>query len=264
LSLQAISEHIIQVVEAKVDINIMLKNDAPAADVNNLKIFLGNIEDVAEVKYVSREEVLEAFKIQNIDNPDITEALGELSDNPFNNALIVKAKDAQSYENLIREINSSEYVDIIDNNDFSDPQKIISFVRDSSAKMEAFGMGLAIIFGVIALLIVFNTIRMAIYTHKEEIGVMRLVGATNWFIRGPYVVEGVLFGVVSAAITIGLVYFILNLLSPLMTSFLGGYTVDLIGYFNQHCLIIFGGEMLGAVILTMVSSGIAMRRYLRV
>lgn len=263
-SLRAISANIITVVEDKVDINIMVKNTATPAELNNFQTFLTGLEEVSSVKLMTKAEVLESFKEKNSGNKDIEGALTELEDNPFNDTLVVKAKSTQDYELLITKVNSSTFGQLIENNDFSDPQKITSFVRDASAKAENFGIVLAGLFALISFLIVFNTIRMAIYTHKEEIGVMRLVGATNWFIRGPYIVEGILLGITAMIIKVVLLYFVLNLTQPVLRSFLGVYSIDLIAYFNQHFWSIFGLELLAVVVLTMISSAIAMRRYLRV
>jgi cell division transport system permease protein len=165
---------------------------------------------------------------------------------------------------LIDKILNSEYDSIIENKNFSDPQKIIAFVQSVTSKAEKVGLILTGLFSLIALLIVFNTIRVIIYTHRDEIGVMRLVGASNWFIRTPYLIEGVLYATLSLAIKGGLLYLLLYVGQPYLASFFQYYNIDLIAYYNQNFVMIFGLELLVAIFLTIVSSGFAIRRYLKV
>lgn len=264
ISINAVTEKIVSVVEDKVDINVILNDNASEAEINNFTIFLNNIENVQEVKFLSKEAVLEDFRQKNIGNPDIQLALDELEQNPFNNTIIIKADKPDDYEMIIQKIKGAEYQGLMDNNDFSDPKKLISFVQQLSGKVEKFGLFVAGLFSMIALLIVFNTIRVTIYTHKEEIGVMRLVGATNSFIRMPFIIESVLYAIVAVVLTIMIMYFIFQLSAPYLNTLLDSYGFSLNSYFNQNFIRIFGLELLSAVILTIISSGIAIRRYLKV
>lgn len=263
ISLKAISDNIIEVVKNKVDINIELITEATEADVGNFMVFLKNNPQVAEVKFVSREQVLEDFKNKNANNPYIQEALAELGENRFSNMLIIKAGNTSDYQNILEIIKSSEYQEIIKNNDFSDPQKIIVFVEDVDQKTESFGFFIAGIFILISFLIVFNTIRVTIYTHKDEIGVMRLVGATNGFIRAPYIITSIFYALAAMIIKVVLFYALLNVITPQLLSFFGEYGLDLVGYFNAGFFTIFGLELLAIIILNIMSSGFAVRRYLK-
>ncbi|PIR94552.1 hypothetical protein COT97_00730 [Candidatus Falkowbacteria bacterium CG10_big_fil_rev_8_21_14_0_10_39_11] len=264
ITLKAVSDNIIDSVHDKVDINIMLVSEATEVDVNNFKTFVSNTSEVDTVSFLSKEMVLEQFKQKNIGNPDIQSAISELEDNPFNDTLVVKAGDPSDYDLILQKIQASEYSSLVDNNDFSDPQKIISFVQSVSDKVEKFGIFIAVLFSLIAFLIVFNTIRVTIYTHKEEIGVMRLVGATNWFIRMPFILESVLYAFVALLINIGLIYLFINILTPYLGTFLANYDFDLTAYFSDRFLLIFGLEFVLAVVLTILSSAFAIRRYLKV
>lgn len=263
ISLKAISDNIIEVVKNKVDINIELTAEADEAIVGNFMVFLKNNPQVADVEFISREQVFEDFKNKNSNNPYIQEALAELGENRFSNMLIIKANNTADYEGILNEINSSEYREAIKNNDFSDPQKIISFVEDVDQKTESFGFFIAGMFILISFLIVFNTIRVTIYTHKDEIGVMRLVGATNGFIRAPYIVTSIFYAIIAMLIKVILFYALLNFITPQLVTFFGEYGLDLVSYFNANFFMIFGLELLAIVLLNVLSSSFAVRRYLR-
>lgn len=263
IGLNAISESVIASVEEKVDINVLFNKDVEQASIENFKTFLNNIEEIDSYQYFTKQEVLENFKQENIDKPDIQEALAEATENPFNDTIIIKAQKTSDYDKIIQKILSSEYEKIIEKN-FSDPQKIIAFVENTTSKIQKFGLLLTLMFSIIALLIVFNTVRVIIYTHKEEIGVMRLVGATNWFIRTPYLMEATLYALLAMVVKIGLLYLALYFAQPYLVSFLQYYNFDLIAYFNSNFINIFGLELVFSVLLTIISSSFAIRKYLKV
>jgi cell division transport system permease protein len=264
IGLNAVSDAVIQSVEEKVDINILLVKEATDADVDNFETFLSNIDGISSIEYLSADEVYDEFRESSKDKPDVQAALEEVTENPFNDTFVIQAEETSNYSQIIQDIQSSEYEQLVDNKDFADPQKIIAYVENVTDKVERFGVLLTLIFAVIAFLIVFNTIRVTIYTHKDEIGVMRLVGATNWFIRTPYLIEGVLYALIALGLNILLLYTVLNVIQPYMVAFLENYGLDLVAYFNANFVPIFGLELLIIILLNVISSGFAIRRYLKV
>lgn len=265
IALSAVSESVITSIKSKVDINILISSKATAAEISNFETFLKNLPMIKSVQYKNKEQVLEEFKQKNSNNPNIAEALKELEKNPFNDTFIVVAKDTSDYYKIIQDIQTSEYEKILsEDNNFADPQRIIAFVEEVTNKTEKIGLVLTITFAIIAFLIVFNTIRVIIYTHREEISVMRLVGATNWFIRTPYLIESIMFGVISLVIKIGLLYVILYFVQPHLASFLEYYNFSLVDFYNRNFIQIFGMELIAVTLLTMISSAFAIRKYLKV
>ncbi len=113
-------------------------------------------------------------------------------------------------------------------------------------------------------MIVVNSIRIAVYTHREEVGVMRLVGAGNAFIRGPFLVKGIMLSVVALVVTMILVYPALNFTQPYVNNLFDGEGLNLIGYYNANFFKIFGGQFIAVAALTVVSTTLAIRRYLKV
>jgi cell division transport system permease protein len=193
----------------------------------------------------------------------VIDAVGELDRNPLLPTLIVSAKNANDYGKILAQIDSSEYSSLIKDKNFEDHQNIIGRINAFSEKARLVGLIFAVFFAVISILLIFNAIRITIYTHREEIGIMRLVGATNSFIRLPFIVESVFYGLFSVVITSALCFIICWLSAPYLNVFFGGY-VPLIEYLRSGGVLVVGLELVGVVILTIISSGMAVARYLKV
>ena len=123
---------------------------------------------------------------------------------------------------------------------------------------------ISILFILIAILIVFNTVRIAIFTHQNEISIMKLVGASNWFIRAPFIFESIFSGIIGCLLALAVFYPLLSLVQPQLASFFNGANFDLVGYFNNHLVWIVGSQLVGIIILNFISSSAAIGRYLKV
>lgn len=264
VSLNAISTRMTDVIKEKVDISVFFQDDALAAQVTNFQERLKAMPEAKELVFVSREQALEIFKEKHKDDPRIMEALKELDKNPLADSLIIKARSIDDYSKILTFINLDENQKIIKSQNYTDHQKIIDRVNVISDKTEKVGIGITLAFALIAILIIFNSIRVMVYTHREEISVMRLVGASNWFIRLPFLLESVLYSVFSLVLAIGILYVILGASQPYLASFLESYNFNLVSYFNQNFIIIFVSELVATIVLSIISSGIAITRYLKV
>ena len=141
---------------------------------------------------------------------------------------------------------------------------MIARVEDISRKLEAFGIGVSAIFGLITLLIVWNTIRVSIYTRKEEIGIMRLVGASDGFIRAPFYVEAILWSLLSFTICVAAVWPVLRFAQPFLQDFFGTTSVDLVGFYMANLPAIIGLEIGSVALMGLVTSKMATAKYLKV
>ncbi|NOY35705.1 MAG: ABC transporter permease [bacterium] len=250
----------------KVDISVYFKTDANEPDILSLKDALAELSEVKGVEYISREQALKNFKERHKDNALITQSLDELGSNPLGAAINIKAKDTSQYAGIAKYLEdrrASEGVSsIIDKVNYRQNKLVIerlSRIMDSSKRL---GFGVSIILLIISVLVTFNTIRLAIYTAREEINVMKLVGASNRFISGPFVVEGFMYGIIAGLATMVLFYPVTMWLGPITEGFFGGinlYSYYLSNFVQIFLLLIFTGVILGAF-----SSMIAIRRYLRV
>jgi len=235
--------------EDKVDISIYFRTDAPESEIKNLLSSLSGLPQVKEVEYVSREQALEDFKKRHQNN-----SLGA--------SLNVKAKDLGQYEAIARFFEAGIFSSIIDKVNYFQNQLIIDRLSGILGASRQVGMGASAVLALVAVFVVFNTIRLAIYTNREEISVMRLVGAKNNYIRGPYIVEGVLYGVI-AAVSAMIIFYPLTLwLGPQAERFFGG--PDLFSYYLENFFEIFAILLFVGVFLGVISGWIAVKRYLKI
>lgn len=254
-------------VKDKVDVNVYFSISAPESNILSLKKAIENLPEVARVEYVSRNQALAQFKIKHADDQLTLQGLDELGSNPFPAVLNIKAKQPSQYDSVAKFLESknalvSDGGAIIESINYNKNKLIIDRlvkILDSLAKL---GAVLTLILALIAVAITFNTIRLSIYASREEIAVMKLVGASNKYIRGPFVVTGIMYGVISAFLTLLIFYPLTYYLGKITQNF--SADVNLVHYyainFGQIFLIIIGsGILLGAV-----SSYLAVRRYLNV
>lgn len=259
-----IAGNVIDAVHNKIDVSIYFSTAATAGEVNNVKSSLDKLADVKEIKLVSPEEALERFKTEHADEPDILESLGQLEGNPLGASLVIKAKTLDGYSKIIEEVNKPEYQKIIQDKNFDDHKTIIGRINNITKKVETAGFAAIAIFVFIAVIIVFNTIKIAIYTHRGEIEIKRLVGATNWFISMPFLVEGIFFSIISCVLIVAIVYPLLGLFDPYLAKFFEGLDFSVLAYFQKNFLAIFGTQLLAAMILNVLSSGLAIGKYVRI
>lgn len=254
----------IEAIQQKVDITILFYTDLDADEVLKARDFLKELDVVSQVVYISPDSALQTFKQDHADDPDILRALEELDENVFPASLVVRANDIDQYPKILERFSASEYYQYVDRTDFSDSKEIIDTIDRIISRLYTIGLSVSLIFIVISIIVMFNTIRVTIYSHREEVGIMKLVGATNWFIRSPFVIESMLIGLIAAAITIALFYALLYVTDPMLTAFFAGYDFSLFAYFKTHALQFIGVEFAGAILLSVVSSMVAIGRYLKV
>jgi cell division transport system permease protein len=260
LVVKVIGEAAVGAIKDKIDISLYLKTDAAESDITSLKAQLENLSDVKSVKYVSKEEALNIFQTNNSDNPEILQALRELGKNPLTPTLIIKPNNADSIDDLTHELDRVDSK-IIDSRNFTDYQNMLEKINSVTSKATEAGMILSAIFIFITMMVIFNAIRVAIYTHGTEINIMRLVGASNAFIYMPFLVSGLFYTLFGMVVIVLLFYPFLSLLQPYLEAFFVGYNINLVDYFNHHFWEIFGGEFLGIAFINVVASWWAVRRY---
>ncbi len=253
----------VRLIKDQIDVSVYFSYDATDKEIQEIKSYTQSFPEVVNIDYFTREQVLEQFKTQHVDDKDVLAALNELNENPLGATMVIRTREPKDYAKIISALNVPEYENIIEAKSFGDTEKAIGRVHTITTNVEHFGYALSALFAVIALLIIFNTIRVAIYTQRIEIGIKKLVGATNWFVRGPYLVESLFFTCLSVAVTAAVVYFALRFLEPyVMVVF--QKTGILTNYYLSHKMQLTGLQFIAVLFLTIFSSLLAMRRYLRV
>lgn len=254
---------------ARVDISIYLKDDVTDREVDLLRSMLFEDENVSTVRFISVDEAREAYIKTLGDDPDQLQALAELPKNPFPPSLRVAVKnpdDLSSIEKLVQEDDFKQRLseDPRRQPTFAGERKdVIDTIGKWATTAEQAGIVLSIIFVAISTLIIFNTIRMAIFNRKEEIQMMKLIGADKSFIRGPFVVEAVMYGFIAALLATSLGFLGLHSAeAPLV-----GYGIESISAVRQTLIgfapvVLLVMMTIGAAI-GIVSSRLAVKRYLK-
>ncbi len=264
LVLNVIGQTAVKTIEAKIDVSVTFTPETSTTLIGNARGYLLSLPQVKDVRTLSPEEVLRDFRADNAGNPDVLASLDEVEGNPFGGQLVILANNPEDFDFILEALESPEYKPSIADKDFEDHQVVIQNITTTFDKIRTGGIILGGIFLLITVLIIVNTIRVAIYTHREEIGIMRLVGAPNFFIRAPFLVEAMLYTLIAVLVTIAIVYPTISLIEPALDAFFQTTPTGLLSYFTANFELIFGLQLAALCIINMVATGFAMRKYLQV
>lgn len=250
----------------KVDINVYMVTSASESAVLSLKASLEALPDVKKVTYTSREQALQQFRDKHQNDESTLQALSELGDNPLGASLSVRAKETSEYANIAAFLQQqrdqeSSNTPLIDRINFNQNKEAIDKLTRFVGAADHSSYIALIVLIVSSILIAFNTIRLAIYTTREEIGIMRLVGASNMFIRGPFMFQGIMYGLISGVLTLLIIYPVVLWLGPPTESF---FSFNLFTYFVTNFGHLFFVIVGSGIALGIVSSTLAVARYLRI
>ncbi|MEK7178981.1 MAG: permease-like cell division protein FtsX, partial [Patescibacteria group bacterium] len=207
----AVMDFSLEELRSKVDINVYFISSASEESIGALKSDLEALPEVKLVTYTSRDEALLQFKTRHENDFLTLQALEELGENPLGASLNIRAKETSQYESIARFLEDAQALaagatPIVDSINYHQNKIAIDRLTRIIDGAQMLGAAIIIIMAIISAVIVFNTIRLAIYTSREEIGVMRLVGANSWYIRGPFLVEGLMYGFLSSIIALTIFY----------------------------------------------------------
>lgn len=259
---------VIKDIERKVDLSVTFKDGISEQKISEVVQLMERRSDVEGVQLISSEQALAIFKQRNMDKPFIEESLRELEENPLPNSMFIVAREPRFYEDIAGFLGTDRFADTIDEIHFEDSRLIIERLISLIETIKNTGLILSAVFALLVVLIMFNTVRLAIYSFREEIDIMHLVGASRWFIRGPFVIESVLVALLSVILASSIVLPAVRAVNPTLTKFffeghLQGEPFDVYVYTLNHWPSIIGLQLAVAVGLAMFSSIIALQRYLK-
>ena len=264
-------EHVLEAtlvsVENKVDVSVYFVPGAPEDSITALQAQVEALPQVAEADYISEKDALANFRAAHADDQTTLQALDELDTNPIGAMLNIRAKDISEYGSISAFFDDTSTLgastsSIIDHVDYNKNKDEIDAIQSLLHKGRMLGIVVTLVLMLLSVIVTFNTVRLAIYFAREEISVMRLVGASRGHIRGPFIVEGAVYGLLSTIITLILFIPITLWFGKHMTDFFQG--INLFTYYLSHIyefvivLLVFG------IGLGALSSVLATRRYLRV
>ncbi|OGI95768.1 hypothetical protein A2917_00430 [Candidatus Nomurabacteria bacterium RIFCSPLOWO2_01_FULL_42_17] len=262
--LQAVLYSALSVIKDKVDVTIYFNVGAPEVQILSLKESLLKLPEVENISYTSADEAIRLFRERHASDYSTIAALDEIGENPLGATLNIKTKEISQYENIANFLKSDNALvlgssDIINHSNYHDNKLVIERLKTIISGAQKLGFLLTLYLIISSIIITFNTIRLTIYISREEIGVMRLVGASKMHVRGPFMIEGALYGIVATFVTLALFLPVTAWLGRNMTAFLG---LNLYNYYLSNFFQIFAIILLSGILFGVISSFLAVRRYL--
>jgi len=258
--------HTISDLTSHIDVTEYLKDNITQKQVDHQLNELKSLPNVKSVSYTSKADALKSYERLNANNPTLLAAISQ-TDNPLPASISIKPVDPNKLQDIQNFLSKPSQKSLqSDPTSYSGDRKAaIDKITSATHFFQQAGIVGIIIFIIISMLIIFNTIRMAIFNRRDELIIMRLLGASTSYIRGPFVVETMLYGAVAAAISLTVCWGLFKVASStLQASSLGlldiGYSNN---YFSQHAASILTIQILVGILIGAASSLIATRRYLK-
>ncbi len=259
---------VLQNIEQKVDLTATFKEGVAEQRINEIADLLKSRNDVKGVQIITSDQALQIFRQRNLDKPFIEESLKELETNPLPASLFIVAKEPRFYQGISQFLSTEQFSNSIDEVSYEDSRLIIDKLISLITTIKNTGLLISAIFGTLVILIMFNTVRLAIYSFREEIDIMHLVGASRWYIRGPFIIETIVVALLSVLISSAIAFPALKAASPTLQRFFFADYVqsapfDVYQYALHNWTTIIGLQLIVAVGLAVISSLIAIQRYLK-
>ena len=260
--LNVVLTSVLDILAEKVDVSVYFNLDTKESNILSLKAKLEGLKEVASVEYVSAEQALQIFKKSHAGDEVLIKSVQELTDNPLEASLNILAKDSSNYGVIADFIDQSAEKSAISKINYTENKIVIDRLNNIIRILRESGAVAGLVLALVAFLVAFNTVRLAIYSSREEITVMKLVGASNWFVRGPFIVEGILHGFIGALFSLAIVVSIVAFLGPKLLNFLP--EINMVNYIGDNFWFLLLFQALGGIILGVFSSWVAVRKYLNI
>ena len=263
LILNALANISLDALQQKVDISIYFKLDVQEPVIRQIQQQLEKFSEVTSVIYIPSVTAREKFKELHKDEPLLIESVEQFTDseNPFPSSLAIRVRSLTDYGTIIKIFQDQKFTPFVKK--ITDKRDVVDRLSRINKAIRNTGLGLIIVFSVITVIVMFNTIRLTIYNRREEIEIMRLVGASNSFIRGPFIIEGILYGLAGSILTAGLLYPMVHFLTPRISSFLE-LDISRLNYLGLNFWSLFATQIITGILLGILSSLIVIRKYLKI
>lgn len=264
--LSALLNFTLTTIKDKVDVSVYFVTTASEPEILSVKDELEKLPQVASVTYTSADDALAAFRDRHANDQLTLQALDELGGNPLDASLEIQANDPSQYESIVSFLQASPALSvggtsIVDRINYDQNKEVIDRLAVAIQATREIGFAVVILFAIASILIAFATVRLAIYTARDEISVMRLVGASNAYIQGPFIFTGIITGAIAAALVLLLLWPATWYVGEKTADWFGGF--NLASYYTSHFPLIFIILMCAGIVLGAIASVFAIRRYLR-
>ncbi|OIO50712.1 MAG: hypothetical protein COX12_02205 [Candidatus Brennerbacteria bacterium CG23_combo_of_CG06-09_8_20_14_all_44_41] len=255
------TREVIAVIQNKIDLSVYFNTQIAEEEILKARDVLRQLPEVKDVTYVSRDEALQKFRERHLGNEVVINALEELGGNPLQASLNIKAQTSESYQTIVTFIEQAPFKNAIAKINFMENKLVIERLNKIITGVQRAGLVAVVVFVGLAVLVSFNSVRMAIYSFREEINVMKLVGASRWFIRGPFVVMGLGTVVLASAVVMLILWVGVLVVSPRISGFIP--EINMLEFFKHNAFKIFVFQTLAGAVIAAFSAYIAMGRYLK-
>ena len=259
----AVGEAALTSIREKIDVSIFFNVNVSEDEILAIK---GQVEkelpsEVREVAYISKDEALNQFKERHKGEEAIQQALEELGDNPLSASLNIKTQHTEQLPVVAAYLNKVVPAEMIDEISYNEDNKAVIDRLTAIIRVSEFaGLILGLFLAIVAILVAFNTILLGIYSNRDEVAIMRLVGAPNFFIRGPFIGLGIIYGFLTATLVTLVTIPIIYMISPYASLFVPGF--DLVAWFWGRFFLLYLGQIGISIAIGIISSMIAINRYL--
>lgn len=260
-SLNIITSKVTSDLRDKIDMEAFMEESATDDQVFALRKLLLTRVDVEKVDYVSKEDALKEWQDRNKDNEQIRDVI-DAENNPLPRSLEIKTVEPESLEDIAKLLETQEYSPLIKDLSYRKNRNMIERLVKIANFIKIAGWSMSVVFIIISILVIYNTIRLTIFARSEEIEIMKLVGASDWFVRGPFIVEGIVYGIVAAIVASLILFVSFQLIMPATQNYLGGFDLGE-GYLGVSFLFVIILELGVSVLLGMGCSLLAIKRYLK-
>ncbi len=254
------SNRFIDSLKDKIDISIYFKPTIEESEILLVQEQLGKIAGVVKTEYVSRDKALEFFKERYGHNDTVIKALEEIGENPLSASVNIKIKDAKDYENVLAYVETSVFKDKLVNINFTENRDLLNKTTSLINSLRIGSMVITVVLTAVAVIVAFNTIRIAIYSMREEINIMKLVGATNWFVRGPFVLAGCFYGIIAALLSAICYIPLILTIGRKFDAFLGNISIT--SYFFSNIFVLVLAQIGFGMVIGIIASVFAVSKYL--
>lgn len=261
VSLYMVTNKVTQKIEDKIDMIAYIKEDIPDEQVLALRKMLLNRSDVVTVNYVSKAEALKRWQEKNRNKEKIRDAISP-DENPLPRSLEIKSDDPNHLDTIASVLGTQDYAKYIEKLSYSENKDMINRLIRITNFIKISGSALSILFILISILVIYNTIRLTIFARSDEIEIMRLVGATEWYTRGPFVMEGIAYGLAATIIASIIIFFAFKIVMPIAYEYLGDFSLG-DGYFGISFGYIILMQLLVGIILGFSCSALAIKKHLK-
>ncbi len=258
-----LGNNLIENFKTKIDISVYFFSEASEENILKIRDELAALPEVKEISYTSKDEAWNRFKEQYSKNEIISQGIKELDDNPLYASFSVKAKNIDDYSKINDFLSNPRFKDSINKVSFEENKPEITKLSSITKSIQTNGAIISLIFAIISLFVVFTAIRITMYNYKQEMKIMNLVGAGNWYIQVPFVLEGAIYGLIgsifSTLILTGIVFLTAEM--KIIEQFFN--TVSVVDYYKNNILFIFGLQLAAGMAIGILSSLAAIRKYLK-